>query len=202
MDANYWQSRIRQRADLVTRLTHLTRGNDDDGAFLRLCNILSDKKLIASDLRGINVGNEKVCCFQELPLVSIAENLRFEKSNGQEHKHYSPFGLRFLKGEIFQNGGRPVFYGDSEDLKKKLNREEHWRIVKMDLSDSQNIVDWTHEREWRYKGDYEFAYKDIEIIVATPKYYRKLIEWCLQDEKRMGILKETNGIVVLNSIYN
>lgn len=187
---------------MVTRLTHLTRGDDDDEAFSRLCKILSDRKLIASDLRGINVGNEKVCCFQELPLISIAENLRFEKSNGQEHKHYSPFGLRFLKGDVFQNGGRPVLYGDSDDLKKKLNREEHWRIVKMDLSDSQNIVDWTHEREWRYKGDYEFAYKDIEIIVATPMYYRKLIEWCLQDEKRMEILKETNGIIVLNSIYN
>lgn len=202
MNKEFWQRRQRLRDDMVTRLTHLTRGNSDDEAFGRLCEILNDSKLIANNSRGTNVGNEKVCCFQETPLMCLAENLRFEEDNQMENMHYSPFGIRVLKGTMFQRGGRPVIYGGSTILKKNLPAEEHWRIVKMDLSDTDNIVDWAHEREWRYKGDYTFDYSDIEIIVATPTYYRKLVEWCLKNEKHTKILKEINGIVVLNSLYN
>ncbi len=71
----------------------------------------------------------------------------------------------------------------------------------MDLSDARSIVDWSHEREWCFNGDYSFEYEDIEVIVATPEYYRKLVNWCME-EGHQGILQKINGIIVLNSIYN
>lgn len=201
MDYTKWNDRIKKRSDMVTRLAHLTRGGDEDKAFCNLCKILEDKKLIANNAKGINVSNAKVCCFQEIPLVSIAENLRYEAEINQRNERYSPFGIRVLKGIVFQCGGRPVIYGDPQKLKSIMPVDEHWRIVRMDLSDTGNIIDWSHEREWRYPNDYEFEYSDIEIIVATPHYYKELINWCLENN-HLNILKEVNGIVVLNSIYN
>ena len=75
---------MRTRADLVTRLTHLTRGDSEKTAFERLWRILLDKKLKASNEKGINAAGAMVCCFQEIPLYSIAENLQFEKVSGKK----------------------------------------------------------------------------------------------------------------------
>ena len=170
MDVNQWSKRIHERSDMVTRLAHLTRGRTDDEAFETLWKILNDKKLIANDVKGINVGGAKVCCFQEIPLLSIAENLQYENSINCNGVRYSPFGIRILKGTFFQNGGRPVVYGNTEELKKYIPQKDYWRLVKMDLYDTNNLVDWSHEREWRINKDYSFEYSDIEILVATPEY--------------------------------
>ncbi len=43
MDINLMYNRIAKRADLVKRLTHLTRGNTDDEAFDVLWKILNEK---------------------------------------------------------------------------------------------------------------------------------------------------------------
>ena len=201
MEQSLWQKRLRKRSDMVTRVTHLTRGETDDEAFDVLRKILVEKKLIANNKNGFNVGGAEVCCFQEIPLLSIAENLRYEKDNGWEGMRYSPFGLRFLKVDLYRNGGRPVIYGDSEELKKILDESDYWRIVKMDLSNRDRVVDWSHEREWRINRDYSFEYSDTEIIVSSPLYYHKLIDWCIKSE-HMDILQQVNGIVVLSSIYN
>lgn len=37
----------------------------------------------------------------------------------------------------------------------------------MDLSNSDNIVDWTHEREWRVPKEIVFEYSQCEIILPT-----------------------------------
>lgn len=199
MEKAAWSNRLRERSDMVTRVAHLTRGEDDEKAFENLCSILTSKKLVASNAKGVNVNGAKVCCFQEIPLLSIAENLRVEKEI--KGNRYSPFGLRFLKIDLFRSGGRPVIYGDSEKLKRFIPLDEQWRIVKMDLSDQDQIVDWSHEREWRIDKDYPFEYSDMEIIVSTPLYYRKLVQWCMENS-HVDILNQTNGIVVLNSICN
>ena len=62
------------------------------------------------------------------------------------------------------------------------------------------IIDWSHEREWRVPGDIRFDYKDIEIVVASNKYYRKLIAYCIENDKQ-DMLKKINGIVVMNTIF-
>lgn len=40
-----WNKRISKRNDMVSRITHLTRGKDNDEAFENLWQILIDKKI-------------------------------------------------------------------------------------------------------------------------------------------------------------
>ncbi len=196
MDQDTWRERILHRSDLTGRLTHLTKGVDNNAAFERLWKILQDKKLIAGS--GFVIGNQKVVCFQETPLEALEENLFFEKQyNGGVR--YSPFGLRFNKGILYQTGARPVMYGNEEELRNLLPKSAHWRIVKLDLASPDAIVDWTHEREWRHLGDLGFEYGQIEIIVADHDFYKKFVHRCL-DEKREDILTGINGIIPLYSI--
>jgi len=115
------------------------------------------------------------------------------------NRRYSWFGIRFNKGLLYEDGGRPVIYGNTDELKRILNLSEHWRIVKLDLNDSNEIVDWSHEREWHYQGNYGFEFCEIEKLVKNYTYYKKLIDRCIE-ENRLDIFKEVNGIVPLNSV--
>ena len=45
-----WNKRISKRNDMVSRITHLTRGKDSDEAFENLWQILIDKKINGSGL--------------------------------------------------------------------------------------------------------------------------------------------------------
>lgn len=107
--------------------------------------------------------------------------------------------------DVYDVGGRPVFYGKTVELKKMLSPDEYWRIVDFDLpfitnkDETTEITDWTHEREWRVPNDFEFKYERIEIILSNYKYYKKFIEWC-ENEKHMDVLRNIKGIVLLDSI--
>ena len=197
MNSLDWQKRIVNRSDMTTRITHLTKGTDDENAFECLWKILNDKELIATVSNGNIVGTNEVVCFQDVPLYGIVENLMYEKELNDKTR-YSWFGLRFSKNRIYESGARPVMYGEREELKKLLSEDEFWRIVNFDLS-GKNITDWSHEREWRIKGNYKFDYKDIEILVKNDIYSHKLIKRCI-DEKRTDILLNCHGIIPLNSV--
>ena len=199
MNADFWRDRISSRSDLVARITHLTKGDTDDEAFERLWKILLEKTLIASGNEGYIVGDKKAVCFQEVPLYAIAENLIFEDALEGKNR-YSHFGLRFNKIRMFKLGARPVIYGKTEELKRMLPKDEYWRIVNQDLG-SENVVDWSHEREWRHVSDYHFEYSDTEILVKDNCYYFKLIDRCIK-ENRLDILKSVNGIIPLNSVIS
>lgn len=196
MNQNTWKERILHRSDMTGRLTHLTKGTNDDIAFDVLWKILLEKELIAGS--GFVIGNQKVVCFQETPLEALEENLFFEKQLN-DNIRYSPFGLRFNKGSLYQAGARPVIYGNGEELRNLLPATAHWRIVKHDLTSPDAIVDWTHEREWRYPGNLKFQYDQIEVIVAGHDFYKRFVTRCL-DEKREDILRGINGIIPLYSV--
>ena len=87
-----------------------------------------------------------------------------------------------------------------DEAKKYLLKNEWWRIVKLDLSNSDNIVDWTHEREWRVPKEIVFEYSQCEIILPTSKYYRRFVQYCLGND-REDILLKIRGIVVMSSVY-
>lgn len=199
-----WRNRYKNRNDISSRLTHLTKGNTSEETFQILMKILEMKKIIGSTTEtGFIIGNKPAVCFQEAPLNAIAENLEYEKKlreDTNDKVRYKAFGLRFNKMWIYNKGGRPVIYEEKELMKSILPKEEYWRIVNYDLHDRQHIIDWTHEREWRVPGDIDFEYKDIEILVPSNRYYKKFIEYCMQNNT-LEILKEINGIVVLNTIY-
>lgn len=165
MKEEQWRDRLTYRSDLVARVTHLTgRNMDDEGAFQTLWKILTEKKLIGSGNDGFIIGDKQAVCFQEVPLMAMAENLWFGERLGTPPK-YRAFGLRVNRGSLYLKGGRPVLYGERDRLMHQIPPDEHWRIVSMDLNKPKEIVDWTHEREWRYPGDFSFEWSDIEILL-------------------------------------
>ena len=197
-----WRERIIHRNDISTRITHLTNGGSAEKAFENLISILTDKK-IKGGLGYVN-GNVPVVCLQESPLSSIAENLLYEKYLREENHsnlyRYRAFGLRFSKLYIYKRGGRPVIYGDITEMKKILPVEEYWRIVDLKLNDLDNVIDWSHEREWRIKRELNFEYNNTEVIVPSRKYYKELVSYC-EENNRMDILKGINGIITLDSVF-
>ena len=199
MNRDDWGKRIRSRADMASRLAHLTKGKSDKQAYDNLWIILTECKLRGSGNSGFINGKQKAVCLQELPLSAIAENLLYEDELNSKIR-YSPFGIRFTKQFIYKHGGRPVIYEDKNLMKKMLPEDEYWRIVDLDLNNPEAFVDWTHEREWRVPGDLKFKYSDIEIIVKNGLYYRKLINRCIEEE-RLDILRDIHGIITLNSVY-
>ena len=167
-----------------------------------LCEILNKKRLLASASNGYIRQNKKVICFQDVPLYSLAENIKFENEhinngffNEKDNFRYEAFGLRFNKGHMFQKGARPVIYSSKDEL-DRLPDDEQWRCVQLDLSCSDNIIDWTHEREWRIQGDFSFEYEEVEVILGCKEYYKKFIDYY----SGRKLLDKINGIIVLNSL--
>lgn len=204
----HWVNRIAQRSDLSTGLVHLTRSSViDDKEYNPLeiiIKILREKTLIASSpSSGFICGDKGALCFQESPLYSLSQNLyteqQYRKQNSDAKIRYNPIGIMFDKQYIYQTGGRPVIYDDTQTAKTYLKPDEWWRIVRFDLSDSTNVIDWTHEREWRIAGDFYFDPSKATIILSNQRAYREFIKKC-REIAEIDILLEIAGIVVLRAI--
>ena len=202
MDVSGWEERFKHRNDITTRITHLTNGDTPEKAFENLLSILEDRTIKGG--HGYVCGSDAVVCLQEAPLGSIAENLLYERAlrkATESTKHrYRAFGLRFTKIHIYKLGGRPVIYGPTSEFRNILPQDEWWRIVDLQLNHTKSIVDWTHEREWRIKGDLTFTYNQIEVILPCWSYYQKFVKYCLDNSKE-EMLKEIRGIISLDSVY-
>lgn len=199
MNYKEWQQRITRRSDMTTGLVHLTKRTETSSALDVLVKILKDKKLQGGS--GYVCGNNKVVCFQDAPLHSISENIFYEQQVRKETHgplRYNPCGLRFSKAKVYEAGGRPVIYELTSTAKELLEENEHWRIVCLDLEDSDNIIDWTHEREWRIKGDFSFEWKDVEILLSQEYSLSDFIEAC--DKNGISdLLTKIKGITTLKS---
>lgn len=208
MDRKNWRKRISRRSDFTSGVIHLTRSNIIDGqrysAIDILMKILIERKLLGSTTRsGYINGNVHSVCFQDIPLYSVAENIFYEQKlkndNNRDNYRYTGCGLRFSKEYIFKKGGRPVIYDIKEDAKKYLNKEDYWRIVTFDLSNENNFIDWTHEREWRLAGDLDFELSEVEVLIHDNKSYKKFIKKC-REYKEVDILLEIKSIITMPSI--
>lgn len=210
MNVKDWGKRISRRSDISMGLVHLTKGNDKLNSFQVLMKILKEQKLIGSTNQTINgvprgfiCGNEPVVCFQDVPLFSLSENILLEQQMHSDAPtapiRYTAFGLRFDKRYIFQKGGRPVIYEKTEVAKKFLPNDEYWRIVKLDLDNVDNIIDWTHEREWRIKGDFSFDLNEVEILLSDQDSVNKFYKYC-EKEDMLHIFKEIKSIITLKSL--
>lgn len=105
-------------------------------------------------------GKRPAVCFTEMPIAAFIEAGRFREAKGQA---MSPYGLVFPKAAAFRTGARPVIYGLTGDATAKggeegvprllkpgvLPLEEQYRYVAFDPSKSN--LDWSHEREWRWR---------------------------------------------------
>ncbi|PWX17093.1 hypothetical protein CYK66_01485 [Clostridium perfringens] len=112
---------------------------------------------------------------------------------------YRGIGLMFDKTYIYKKGGRPVIYDKTEEAKKYLTEDKWWRIVNLDLSDSNNIIDWTHEREWRVLNELTFELKNVSIVVGSNKVLKKVIKLC--DDEGIDIIDKIKGVTVLNDLF-
>ncbi|GMX64438.1 hypothetical protein Elgi_37070 [Paenibacillus elgii] len=220
MTFNQWAARIANRTDLTGRLTHLTKplaGVElTDKSFEEinrlavdsLLKILSDQKIIGSDRTGYIVGTDRAVCFQDTPIYGLIQNVEHEKhrriTNPKEKIRYCGVGLSFIKPSIYHNhGGRPVFYEKTEIAKEKLSASEWWRIVDLEYIGTENndwnwdIVDWTHEREWRVKGDMSFTLENgnVHIVLYDPLCVTEFLTKCSPH-----ILKNIHGITTLTSV--
>lgn len=206
-DYKKWKLRMSERQDLSSSLVHLTRMSEIDSVKLSavdvLLKILREKQIIGSTTeKGFIRGNRAAVCFQDAPLYSIAQNLKFEKelteAAGGRHR-YSGCGLVFSKYYLYQNKCRPVIYDSVEEGKKYLKESELFRLVSFDLTNTSNIIDWSHEREWRMAGNFTFKIDWSAVLLETKNDYREFIKKCMLPENE-GILEKVCGIVVLDAL--
>lgn len=196
-----WLRRYHNRTDISIYLTHLTKGNDDEGlnSVDVLIKILNEKVLCGSTKKnGFISGSDRAVCFQEAPLQGVCQNLMHEMTYREElggKKRYSGNGLTFEKNYVYHRGGRPVLYEKIQEAKRILPKDEWWRIVSYDIGSDEHIIDWSHEREWRVKGDFEFELSEVYVLLSKKEVYKYFVQRV--DET---ILKEIAGIIVLNPL--
>ncbi|WP_143521829.1 DUF2971 domain-containing protein [Pseudomonas sp. 2995-3] len=175
-----WIQRSASRSDITGQVTHLTKRTKDARAVEILIKILRARVLMGSTTTsGFIVGDTPAVCFQEAPLYSICQNYQYEAMDAKENDRaarYSAYGLMFQKDYVYNKGGRPVLYENTKLAKEILPRDQWWRIVRFDLSNSDSIIDWTHEREWRTPNNFEFDISNATIIVPNPEAYRDFYE--------------------------
>lgn len=212
-----WQNRVASRSDLTGRVTHLTKPTgiiSKDTSFEELnimatdnlIKILQEKRLIGSTTNsGYIIGERRAVCFQDTPLYALAQNVEYERNrreSGVDDKlRYCGIGLSFVKADLFHYyNGRPVIYEQTEKAKQFLPKNEWWRIVNYDFRYNQkgrNIIDWTHEREWRVPDDMEFEFNKgfVQVILYSPECVKYFLKNCPSE-----IVDKIYGITTLKSI--
>ena len=193
-----WTKRHRNRSDISTYITHLTKPTGELDVYQVLKKILTEKKIIGSNQSGFIIGDVRAVCFQDIPLYGVCQNTFHEQMNREElggSLRYSPIGLTFEKEYLFNKGARPVLYEQKNIAKQILPDSEWWRIVNYDLSNRNAIIDWTHEREWRIKNDFEFELNQAIIIMPNGMNYNSIRE-IFGDE----ILNNIKGVSILDPV--
>lgn len=196
-DGIKWLNRHKSRNDISIYLTHLTKPQNNLDAVEVLIKILKERKLLGSGKNGFIIGTESAVCFQDAPVNGIARNILHEENMREEfggRVRYQGVGLMLPKPYVFKQGGRPVIYEDKE-IASKLFSNVNWRVVTMNFNDPDKIIDWSHEREWRIKGDFEFDLSKVYVVLSGGTTYKKFMENVPEE-----ILQEILGIVTLDAI--
>ncbi|MBE6370625.1 MAG: terminase [Lentisphaerae bacterium] len=157
------------RPDLSNYLAHFTKNGKDgtNTAFNNLVSILKEKKIFASSMPWTN---SLAACFTECPWTSLIDHAR----------RYSPYGVGFDKGRVFAAGGAPAYYvrcdywetqGWKGDRMKDAFATPFWPAytppaLKEKFHPYSQIVDFSHEREWRVTHDFCFEYDQIAFVVV------------------------------------
>lgn len=205
----HWTKRIGSRSDLSSQVIHLTRSSEGDegkvGPVDVLYKILSECRISGSTTaKGFICGDIPATCFQDAPVYSVCQNINAEEQYREAvddaRIRYVGVGVMFPKPYVFERGGRPVIYEQVEKAKEILPEDEWWRIVRLDLNDPENIIDWTHEREWRVPGGFEFDLSEATIVLPSKVGYDRFLKLCTEDDNS-DILNEIKGIVNLGAVF-
>ena len=201
-----WKERLAERSDLSSQVIHLTKESHFDGkklsALTNLKKIISERTIEGSDNKGFVVGTKSAVCFQDAPLYAACQNTYFEQKyrriNPKAKIRYSPIGIMFPKEYLYEKGGRPVLYEKTSVAKKILPKDEWWRIVNFDMSDEDNVIDWTHEREWRCPGDFKFDISQATLLFVKTSNYKSFLTW--DGKQKSPVLDKVKSLVVLSDI--
>lgn len=198
MDVEEWEVNINQRGDLSSNLIHFTKPvhnliGEFDSAYI-LSKILSHRTLNGSTTEsGFIHGNKSAVCLHDIPIQYIAKSMyRYSENLDKKSINFTGVGLCFSKKFIYKSGGRPVIYDKPNIAKQYLDKDEWWRIVNLDLSSDKNIIDWTHEREWRVPHNLRFNLSDVIIIVPNYEVYQHLLYYCKL--LKLDIVNNTKGV--------
>ncbi len=204
MKEEEWKNRIAERTDLTTGLVHLSKGNENCNVLEVIIKILNDKKILGSTTEsGFICGNIPAVCLQDTPLYSLSQNVYYEQKLRKEKKdkvRYLGWGILISKKNVYKRGGRPVIYDKTSEAKAYLPHNQWWRIVNYDLNNTDFIIDWTHEREWRVPNCLNFELKEITLIVPNNIAMKKVIK-AYRDNTGRELVEDTNGVINLGSIF-
>lgn len=140
-------------------LTHFTRASKTASAMDNLISIL-EHGVIRGGRRMIRGGGPAVCLF-DVPLAELRGILVREN-----RRRYEPFGVAIDRRYAFSRGARPVIYLPWREARDLVSPAEQWRVVSLELG-RHRAVDWTHEREWRVRGDLALETRACAALVET-----------------------------------
>lgn len=206
---DYHRNIYKKRSDMSNYLIHLTKPSKEELKKIRRENISNGDKIEEINSRAVdnlikilkeeciygsrkdgyitNGDKKAAACFQQLPYINLKENVDITIENFMQSSsgrlRYCGVGIAFDKFIIYQYGGRPVIYEESETAKELLNfnENEYWRIANLKLyfyepieydidpaemnlefteyeqeNSETGIVDFMYEREWRIPNDFKF----------------------------------------------
>lgn len=157
--SKHWEEIRSAREDITDFVIHFTR-NDFSSRGIhfakdRLISILRDGAITPTFAplgnrynatpRPTIQGKTPVVCLTEQPLAAYIKS---------PHKKYSNYGIAFHKAVIHRFGGRPVLYATEEELRQLPDSLKYLWTRYHPILPHQNDypVDFTWEREWRFKG--------------------------------------------------
>jgi len=155
-------------------------------------------------------GPKSAACFTEMPLYALIEYAK----NRNDKESIEPYGIAFIKEEIFEAGARPVIYGLSGKHKESKENEENYGIGLRTLAvecgigikemyryvytsiKRQKRIDWTHEREWRWADiDEKFDFAGMPFIAETDEIkFSTIIVFVKTNEEVADILEHIQNL--------
>jgi len=149
--ANPQYEQALQRSDLSQWVVHFVRSSSPitpnrlGDAGEALDSIFNESFIRPSHKYVARYCADGAACFYDAPPRVWPEIVETNPSGRQ------PIGIIFRKTELWQLGGRPVIYTEKNDP-VFWPESEQYRIVHTKLSPLPELLDWTHEREWRVRG--------------------------------------------------
>lgn len=151
---------IHSREDLSDFVFHFTKGANAKEV-LRL--IIEEKSI--KDKRG-----RGYVCFSESPITMLSSMFNYFKQ--WDSPMYAPYGIGIKKEYLYQLGGRPVIYGDSDDL-NNLADPLKWRFVQY----IPGKYDFTWLREWRLPlSSINLSYDNCFFIVEQKNDCKDMLD--------------------------
>lgn len=175
-----WGRIRKMRTDMSDYVMHCTRQRWDAERQIMLSPYEVLKEILGDGfLRATFVTHDRsrpgvrgpfpAVCFTEQPLRFFIQSVE-----ASWEQRYTEFAVAFRKDDLFSYGGRPVIYSDDSALGRLVTTGEEGQapwVYEGGLSaETQHLwvnynptalwdrpypVDWTHEREWRARPDYE-----------------------------------------------